>query len=748
YRTLYGFNPSTKHGSINKKILDDQRAFDLRWPPVIGALALCYALNHGPYLAFNAAGLVVQFWNPLHDNIIVWFGVIEGILLPIALYITDDPFRDAVKRSFRRKNYRCSDISSEGPFPLYFNDFALIDKPYVGAMSSIPTAKLNTSSSPLTVVSNYRRSSMRANEKHRRTNTNEPLMRVNTNGLSSLRKPKASKASDKYMFLSIYGVDKVIPVSKQSIQYNTGTGSSHDEHSLANPYAPTYKNSTTLSTFAGSDNSISKPTIDCSKGLDDKHQQYVSDSKVWYSPHSGKHYDQKLNPNLIDTKSSSKAKYANEEHIYATLSETFSVRSTLPDKRQLQQKLQKLNDSIDNPNDRNDISNEINMQNASIISAFNSAHNYPKSCGTASVDGLSMSGVSFTTLANDDFEFTKGSDTQTTTERTLNDESDDRMDSSSVGSSSSTGSYSMDEPLNKSHIYDNLAFECDNSHNSHTSAGAGVTPSQGSRNASAAHHLSSSVSAINYVQRNDSSIVHKSMATHPRKTLSETNLLISSTSRQNSGSLQRIDEHHDRRRGVGPVGHPTHHRYGTARSGHLYNTQSSDSLDSSTSADSSANNHNNADIHSKLANVLKRKTNANNTSLSVIRQNAYINNRANHKSRSRTKKYKNSKREDNQQSSYKSRKARDLAHNQKAADLSKANNNLFGSQSVWSIESKSKPIVRNLNGLTRIGSYAQEWYLNKSMPDLCSLDSLDNSCPSPVFSPLYKRESKKSLNKE
>jgi hypothetical protein len=57
------------------------------------------------------AGLVVQFWNPLHDNIVVWFGIVEGILLPIALYITDDPFRDAVKRSFKRKNYKCSDVS-------------------------------------------------------------------------------------------------------------------------------------------------------------------------------------------------------------------------------------------------------------------------------------------------------------------------------------------------------------------------------------------------------------------------------------------------------------------------------------------------------------------------------------------------------------------------------------------------------------------------------------------------------------
>ncbi len=49
YRTLYGFQTG-KQGSINKKIFDDQRAFDLRWASVIGSLALCYALNHGPYL--------------------------------------------------------------------------------------------------------------------------------------------------------------------------------------------------------------------------------------------------------------------------------------------------------------------------------------------------------------------------------------------------------------------------------------------------------------------------------------------------------------------------------------------------------------------------------------------------------------------------------------------------------------------------------------------------------------------------
>lgn len=627
-------------------------------------------------------------------------------------------------------------------------------------------------------------------------------MRTN-NGISSLRKCKLPKPNDKYMFLSIYGVDKVIPVNKQSVAYNTGT--SNDSQSLANPY--TYKNSTTLSTFAGSDNSIHKQKLESS--FDEKQKHIISESKVWYSTNSGKHYDSReiLNQNLIESKQS-KNRYANDDHIYATLSETFSVRSTLPDKRQLQS--QKLNDHmIANSNQMMTISgnasNEPNMQNSSLMTdSFVSNHNYAKSGGTASVDGLSMSGVSFTTLANDDFEFTKGSDTQNT-DRTLMDESSERVDSSSLDSSSSTtGSYTVG-PSGKSHIYDNLGFECDKSH-----PRAGVSlqtrkqSSVCSRNTSAAHPQSSSVSAINYLQPTDNCFIKKtinsnnayykrtgrqSLSTsdiyrmdsniysmpsmpsmlynnnqnisnfaktkrlvdnqlsvdsttrtpHPRKTLSETNLLQSSANRQNSGSLTRIDEHNDRGvAAVGAAGRQTRaDRYDSRRGGQIYRTQSSDSLESNTSIESSTEN---VDIHSKLANVLKHKTGAN--GLAAQRQNHY-NSRAKHKPRTRTKKYK-TKREDNQHI-YVSKKVRDFVENQKQKEIQSKLNTLFAnpSPSVWSIESKAKPIARNMNGLTRIGSYAQEWHLNKSMPDLCSLDSLDNSCPSPVFSPLYKRDSKK-----
>lgn len=47
---------------------------------------------------------VPRFWNPLHDSLVVWFALLEGLLLPISLYITDPFFREAVKQSFRRRS--------------------------------------------------------------------------------------------------------------------------------------------------------------------------------------------------------------------------------------------------------------------------------------------------------------------------------------------------------------------------------------------------------------------------------------------------------------------------------------------------------------------------------------------------------------------------------------------------------------------------------------------------------------------
>uniref|UniRef100_T1JYT5 Uncharacterized protein n=2 Tax=Tetranychus urticae TaxID=32264 RepID=T1JYT5_TETUR len=108
--------------------------------------------------------IVPHFWTPLHDNVITWFALIEGFLLPISLYLTDDNFRDAVKLSFRRhrsgschanqEKYKPSSGMINKPgFTFHYNDFVLIDKPYLGLMKS---SEAKRSPSTLNLVSSSR----------------------------------------------------------------------------------------------------------------------------------------------------------------------------------------------------------------------------------------------------------------------------------------------------------------------------------------------------------------------------------------------------------------------------------------------------------------------------------------------------------------------------------------------------------------------------------------------------------------
>lgn len=128
--------------------------------------------------------IVPNFWTPLHDNVITWFALIEGFLLPISLYLTDDNFRDAVKLSFRRSSGSSGCLTSSGGgglainpsssswsekyaksglinskshqgFAFHYNDFVLIDKPYLGLMKS-PEAKRSPSTLNLVTSSTSR----------------------------------------------------------------------------------------------------------------------------------------------------------------------------------------------------------------------------------------------------------------------------------------------------------------------------------------------------------------------------------------------------------------------------------------------------------------------------------------------------------------------------------------------------------------------------------------------------------------
>ncbi|RWS10177.1 hypothetical protein B4U79_13950 [Dinothrombium tinctorium] len=161
YCSLYGFPIQNRDESISRRSVNGQLRYnDLRWFSVLANTSLCYAVNDGPSLMFYVVAMIVpQFWSPVHDNALIWFSLVEGVLLPLCLYLTDVSFRDSVRLSFKRRSSSvyCSSSSlpkkesflaaSKLPFAKQYNEFVLIDKPYDTFMNhkSRSLTKCNTS---------------------------------------------------------------------------------------------------------------------------------------------------------------------------------------------------------------------------------------------------------------------------------------------------------------------------------------------------------------------------------------------------------------------------------------------------------------------------------------------------------------------------------------------------------------------------------------------------------------------------
>ena len=623
----------------------------------------------------------------------------------------------------------------------------MIDKkPYL--MSSIPPT---ASASALTLISNYRRS-FKDKLKSKSRNSNEPLMRPINSYMNSLRKYKLSKSNDKYIFLSLYG-DKVVPMNKQT------AAMANDGKTIMQNVNPYYKNCTTISTFTSSNNSIKKEklsTLERTKNSFEKScPWYEVNHPVEYKIGDGSWESHHEIGFCSSSGNNDKQLHHDDEHIYASLSETFSVRSTLPDKRQLK------NAKIESSSSTN------NGQTSPVHSIH---QNKPSKSGApSSVDNFSMSGVSFTTTANDDFEFTTGDDAgclNTTTtiingisnrDNEINDV-DDRCagihfaDNVPVTPALSSVSYSKES---KRKNYDKLPKEygsnvMKSNSNSTTNSNSTKYNSNSTKSnsnstdplanyhcryspfmmmningnyykrrgfqsfsASDIHKLDSSIYSINSKSINlekfaDQLKLNKASSSSSsfKRTLSETNLLLSLNS---CGSMAKIGENYSLDR---------------INNQHIQVHVHDDSFsDDSLCSDSTSSSW---DHFKRVTQALKNKTNK--SSSFQLKQNIYSNRQKIVGIRS--KKYKSKRKK--KQKMY-------IGQN----DLSKIQNQKHDkfkgfSQSIWNNDQVSGVNLKHIN-INRIGSYAQHYHdVNHSMPDLTSL----TTCPSPVFSPLYRRESK------
>ena len=252
-----------------------------------------------------------------------------------------------------------------------------------------------------------------------------------------------------------------------------------------------------------------------------------------------------------------------------------------------------------------------------------------------------------------------------------------------------------------------------------------------------------------------------SLSSSPKRTLSETNLLLSLNY---CGSMAKIGENYSLDRINNQHQHTHQHQRAHQRAHqnihqniHQHQHIRDDSFsDDSLCSDSTSSSWDN---FKRVTQALKNK-NTNKSSSFQLKQNIYSNRQK--IAGIRSKKYKSKRK----------KKQKLYIRQNDLSNIPNIKHDQFNgfSQSNWNHHKVSGVNLKHIN-INRIGSYAQHYrHVNHSMPDLTSLTTCPspvlttcpspvlttcpspvlttcpspvlNTCPSPVFSPLYRRESK------
>ncbi|XP_074596608.1 uncharacterized protein LOC141851730 [Brevipalpus obovatus] len=429
-------------GGGKQTILSHLRASDLRWAAIVAITSLCYAINQGPSLIFMFVGMIVpHFWTTLHDNVITWFALIEGFLLPFSLYLTDDSFREAVRMAFRRRSslhdinggVSCKSIykSAMGNgggmlgkpppgLPFHYNDFIVIDKPYLGLGGKSSDKGPKRTSSSLNILSSSNGRIYHGGSMNRSNCKLMDMMMMDSgaggrdDGTINHYKNGGHYVSPKKSLLSRNNsqLSYMLPHSKKSssspfftdYHHNNHGGIHHQPSPLGGGGSSPFHLSTLLSNFRTSEEPNRKnnkipwtcPTSGDSnwrllsssteKQLNCVHQHPLQRGPANHHQQSPPHGQSCL----------SGTESQDDEHIYATL----KIRSSDDEH------------GVSNWDEKSGCNNMKATGNGISRSSGNSNNN--GNSGNDSVkkinindkeDDNSVSGVSFTTNANDDFEF-------------------------------------------------------------------------------------------------------------------------------------------------------------------------------------------------------------------------------------------------------------------------------------------------------------------------------------------------------
>lgn len=276
-RPLHVLGRQTSRRPYSPQVLCEAGVSEFRWTVVAVVTLLSFAINHLPFLVLVVLGAFIDgFWTPWHDMAVVWLRLAQGFVFPLILCLTDRYHWTALKRTLQRRSASADFTGEDNRYRLYTGD----SKSYIKNLGPV---------APIGIVTNYKRSSASYGKVSKKAARS-------VSHCSDLARLPATPP--KFLVPSIYNVDCVLDKSA----YFRAAQIQESPRLRSQNIIPCEDGGSCCSIDSTIKVHIPAVDYDSEKGRpdDDRQDQDIS----WI-------------------------KGEEEDHIYATLSDTLSLRSTI-----------------------------------------------------------------------------------------------------------------------------------------------------------------------------------------------------------------------------------------------------------------------------------------------------------------------------------------------------------------------------------------------------------------------------------
>ncbi|KAL1421858.1 hypothetical protein MTO96_022776 [Rhipicephalus appendiculatus] len=104
-KPLHVLGRQTSRRPYSPQVLCEAGVSEYRWTVVAVVTLLSFAVNHLPFLVMVVLGAYIDgFWSPWHDMAVVWLRLAQGFLFPLVLCVTDRHHWSALKKALQRRS--------------------------------------------------------------------------------------------------------------------------------------------------------------------------------------------------------------------------------------------------------------------------------------------------------------------------------------------------------------------------------------------------------------------------------------------------------------------------------------------------------------------------------------------------------------------------------------------------------------------------------------------------------------------